>query len=91
MQPVTYPVDLANWLMVASSGSFDRPHIDGGGLGTSIYIMKGKILWFIATAWSTGAAIDSYNLASAFDNVSLLDLVKRVKWEAVLLQRGSRL
>jgi hypothetical protein len=91
MASVRYPVELANWMMIASAGSFHRVHIDGAGLGTCIHMMKGVKLWFIATTLDGGTAIQTLDLSNAFNKLSPLELVKRFKWDVVLLQPGSRL
>jgi hypothetical protein len=91
MESIAYPDELANWLMVASAGSFHRVHLDGAGLGTCVHMMKGVKLWFIATAKGDGSKIQPEDLSLAFNKCSALELVQSFKWEAVLLQRGSRL
>jgi hypothetical protein len=91
MHAVKQPVDLSDWFMIASAGSFHRVHIDAAGLGTSVHMTKGTKVWFIATTRYDGSTIKPETMASDFNELSALDLAKAFSWEAVLLRQGSRL
>ena len=80
---------LPQWMMVASKGAFHRLHIDSAGLVTSVRFAHRTKLWFVADSFANGEPLEDARVSKLFRQVEQPDLVRKFRWEAVLLEEGS--
>lgn len=86
------PGHLERWLLCSAAGSFHRIHVDSAGMGTFVRIIKGQKFWFVAYSLANGDRIDMWNIRNSWKkNDTAIQVVKRYRWELVVLSEGSTL